>query len=68
MYGLRFKADYSVTSIKPETKGIYEVGTSGAWKTWYVSPHASTKGGGNKGRIYTIIYAPGAYRNTKAEG
>ena len=59
MEGLRVEADYSVTDIKPVTRGIYEAGKSGACKTWHVSPHDITKGGGNKGRIYTSTYAPG---------
>ena len=33
----------------------------------HVNLNASTKRGGNKGRIYTSTDAPGAYRNTKAE-
>ena len=64
---LSIEADQSVTSIKPKTRGSYDTGKSGAWKTWHVSPNSSTKGDRNKGRIYTSTDAPGAYRNTKSE-
>ena len=65
MEGLRIEAAQSGTAIKPVARGIYEAGKSDAQKTWYIIPHASTKGGGNKGRIYTSTYAPGAYIITK---
>ena len=66
MEGLRTKASESGTAINSETRGLYETGKSGAWKTWHGSPHVVTKGGINKGRSYTSTYAPGAYRNTTA--
>ena len=43
MEGLSIEADYIGTAIKPETRVRYETGKSGAWKTWHVSPHDSTK-------------------------
>ena len=67
MEGLSIEAAYSATSIKPAARGIYETGKSGAWKTQYIRPHASTKGGVNKDRRYTSTDAPGQYINTTAE-
>ena len=60
MEGLRIEAAYSGTAIKPAARGIYEMGKSGACKTWHVIPHDSTKGGRNKCRSYTSTYGPGA--------
>ena len=67
MDGLRTKEVWSGTSVNYETQGIYEMGNIVSWKTWHGSPHVSTKGGGNKVRIYTSIYVPGKYSNTKAK-
>ena len=67
MEGLRTKVADSGTSVNYETRGIYETVNSGAWKTWHDRPHSGTKGGRNKGRSYTIIYAPEAYRKKTAE-
>ena len=67
MEELSIKAAQGRRSIKPEVRGRYKTGKSGAGKTWHGIPHASTKGGVNKGRRYTSTYAPGAYRNTIAE-
>ena len=39
------------------------MGNVGSWKTWHVSPHASTKVGGNKVRSYTSTYVPGKDSN-----
>ena len=62
MEGLSNEAAYSGTAIKTTEIGSYETGKSGACKTWYVSPNASTKGYGNKVRSYTITDLPGAYK------
>ena len=51
------EAAQSVTATKTTSKFSYETGNSGAWKTWHVSPHASTKGGGNNGGGYYGSYA-----------
>ena len=67
MEDLRVDTDQSGTPMNPATRGSYQADNSGAWKTWHVRPHASTKGGGNKGRRYTSTYAPGAFKNTKYE-
>ena len=67
MEGLSIEVAYSGTAINRAARGNYETGKSGACKTWHVSPHASTKGGGNQGRSYTSTYAPGAYRNITSE-
>ena len=66
MEGFRIEESQSGTFIKPVARNIYETVKSGTWKTRNVSPNASTKGAGNKCRIYTSTYAPGAYRNTKS--
>ena len=58
MEGLRIEAAYSVTDIKPVIRIRYETGNIGACKTWHVSPHDSTKGGGNKGGVYYSEYVP----------
>ena len=67
MEGLRIEASQSGTEIKPVARGSYETGNIGACKTWNISPHDSTKGGGNKVRSYNSTYEPGAYRNTASE-
>ena len=67
MQGLKTKLAYSEKAVKYETQGSYEIGKSGAWKTWHVSPHDSAKGGINKGGLYTNAYATGTYRNKIAE-
>ena len=43
MEGLRTKVAEIKTAIKPEIRGSYERGKSGAWKTWHGRPHAGTK-------------------------
>ena len=40
------KADYSGTGLKLVARGSYEAVNIGAWETWHISPHTSTKGGG----------------------
>ena len=67
MEGLRIELDYIGTAINPVERDIYETGKSVAWKTWHVSPHASTKVGRNKVRSYTNAYAPREYRKNKSE-
>ena len=67
MEGLGNKASDIGTAVNSETRGSYETGKSGAWKTWHVIPHNGTKGDRNKGIGYTSTYEPGAYRNTTAE-
>ena len=67
MKGLRIEAYQSRTAIKPVARGRYDTGKSGASKKFHGGPHADTKVGVNKGRIYTSTYAPGAYRNTTYE-
>ena len=67
MDGLRTKVAYSVTSVNYKTQGRYETGNSDACKKWHGSPHIRAKGGINKGRSYTSIYAPGEYNNTTYE-
>ena len=67
MEGLRIEADLSGTVIKTMERGSYETGNSGAWKTWYASPHASTKVGEKKGRSYTSTYTPMVHRNRTTE-
>ena len=67
MEGSSTKASYIGTAVNYETQVRSKTGKSGVWKTWHDSPHASTKGGVNKGRIYSSTYAPGAYKNTTSE-
>ena len=67
MKGLMIEADYIGKAIKSEARDRYETSKSGAWKTWHVSPHASTKGGRNKRRSYTSTDVPGAYKDKTAE-
>ena len=60
MDGLRIEVDQSGTAINTAEIDSYDTGKNGAQKTWHGSPHAGTKGGGNKGIKYTIKYAPRA--------
>ena len=57
MEGFRTKAEQSGTAIKPVTRSSYETDKSGAYKTWHVIPHASTKRDVNKSGGYTSAYA-----------
>ena len=67
MEGLQIEAYYIGTDINPAAICSYETGNSGAWKTRHISPHSGTKGGGNKGIVYTSTDSQGEYRNTAAE-
>ena len=58
MEGLSIEVAYSGTAINRAARGNYETGKSGACKTWHVSPHAITKGGGNKSGGYNSAYEP----------
>ena len=67
MKSYRNKAVYSGTDINPAARSSYNIGNSGACKTWHGSPHASNKLGGNKSGGYTSAYAPHKYCNKIAE-
>ena len=67
MEGYKTKTAQRGTALKPAARGIYEMGNSGAWKTWHVSPHTVTKGGGTKIGGSTSAYAPLTNCNKKAE-
>ena len=41
----------------PVARGSYETDNIGAWKTFHVSSHASTKEDNNKIGVYTSAYA-----------
>ena len=43
MEGYRTKVKYNGTAVNPEVQGRYDIGKSGACKTWHVIPHNSTK-------------------------
>ena len=64
MEGVRTKEAEIETCVNHETQGSYETVKSGDWNSWHGNHHDETKGDINKGRIYTITYSPGAYRNT----
>ena len=55
---LRTDAAQSGTYIKPAAICSYETGKIGAWKTWHIIPHDSTKGGLNKVGGYYGAYEP----------
>ena len=64
MEGHRTKAAYSETDVTDDTQGNAQTNNSGAWKACHGSPHAITKGGGNKVRSYNSTYAPRSEKNT----
>ena len=67
MEGYRTKLSQRGTALNPAARGIYDTGKIGAWKTWHCGPRVSSKYIVNKGRSYTSINAPEAYRNKTSE-